>query len=97
MHVGVAYFGLVDPFYAFGGEDTDGDLLGDDCFALGGAPSIETLLVEVVIGEGVLLSTIAKEAIGVSCTDCVGEDSQGQDRVAISLGKPQRCRGSIFC
>ena len=77
MHVRVADFGLVDPFYPFGGEDADGDFLGDDCLALGGAPGVETLFMEVVVGEGVVVSAVAEEAVGVSGADGVGEDCQG--------------------
>lgn len=77
MHIRVAHFGLVDPFYALGGEDADGDFLGDNCFALGGAAGVETLFVEVVVGEGVVVAAVAEEAVGVPSADGVGDDCQG--------------------
>lgn len=96
MHVRVAHFGLVDPFHAFGGEHADGNLLGDDGLALSGASGVETLFVEVVVGEGVVVAAVAEEAVGGSGADGVGEDCQGEDRVAISLGKAQGCRCGVF-
>jgi hypothetical protein len=97
MHIRVAHFGLVDPFYAFGGENTDGDFLGDDCFTLGGTAGVETLFVEVVVGEGVVNAAVAEEAITVPGADGVGYDCQGEDRITISLCEAQRCRCGVFC
>lgn len=96
MHIRVPDFRLVDPLYAFGGEDTDGDFLGDDCFALSGAAGVERLLVEVVVGEGVVGVAVTEEAGGGAGADGVGDDCQGEDRVAISLGEAEGGGGGVF-
>lgn len=75
MHIGVSHFRLVDPFDAFGGEDADGDFLGDDRLALGGAADIKGLLVEVVVAEGVTVdAAVTEEAGGISGVGGVGDD-----------------------
>tara|TARA_R110002060_G_scaffold44009_2_gene55431 strand:+ start:255 stop:608 length:354 start_codon:yes stop_codon:yes gene_type:complete len=97
MRVGFSDPRLVDPFYAVGCEDSDGDVLRYDRLSVSSHTSIQTLFSKRIVAEWVWGRRFVQEAVSaVAAADSVGDDCEGEDWHAIFLCEADGGGGGVY-